>query len=520
MTLLGKIRSHRYRWLIGFILLGSCGCANRDTTTRFPTQAPPPFSASGEAAMPDPWWTAFDDPALNRQIGQAFDGSFPLAAALQNLRAARAIVRREASDFFPDVNGVAEIESVSVSGLPEVSNYALGLETAYQVDLWGQIESRVDAERFRAMATHADYHAVALALTAEVAVTWFSLIEAQAQLALLDEQIESNQTGLKLQEARFELGQIRSPDVFRQRQLVESTLEQAVVVRSRIEVLEHRLAVLQGRPPQLANYQTGTRLPELPPLPDTGLPSDLLRRRPDVRREYLAFQAADRDLAAAVTDRYPRLNLAGSVVSAAESPEDLFRSWFISIGSQLIGPLIDGGQRRAEIDRTAAVVRQRFNEYGQTVLIAMREVEDALAQERYLIQRIERLEKQVELARQASVQLREQYLIQEVGYLDVLSSITQEQALQRETLSARLQLVLTRVGLYLALAGGFDPSPQGLTVEVAPPTEPPQAEAIRSELPEELMPGEEAVQLNLPEPTIIRADEIDMEPPPETRPDE
>src|SRR6056297_1839009 len=151
MTLLGKIRSHRYRWLIGLMLLELCGCANRDTPTRFPTKSPPPFSAGGEVTMPDPWWTAFDDPALNQQIGQAFDGSFPLAAALQNLRAARAVVRREASDFFPDVNGVAEIDSVSASGLPEVSNYALGLETAYQVDLWGQIESRVDAERFRAM---------------------------------------------------------------------------------------------------------------------------------------------------------------------------------------------------------------------------------------------------------------------------------------------------------------------------------------------------------------------------------
>ena len=89
--------------------------------------------------------------------------------------------------------------------------------------------------------------------------------------------------------------------------------------------------------------------------------------------------AADRDLASAISAQYPRISLTGSVINAAESPETLFRDWFVSIGSQLIAPLLDGGQRRAEVDRTAAVLRQRFDEYGQTMLIAFREVEDTLA---------------------------------------------------------------------------------------------------------------------------------------------
>lgn len=354
-----------------------------------PTQSPPPFSASGHVDMPDRWWTAFEDLDLNHQIGGALEGNFTLAAALQRLHAARALTRREASDFWPDVNGVGEAESTFRSSQQDQSRFLLGLDAAYQLDLWGQIESRVDAERLRASATHADYHAVALTLTAEVARTWFSLIEAHAQLALLDEQIETNRTGLELQEARWGLGQIRIADVLRQRQLVESTLEQAVVVQSRIEVLEHRLAVLQGQPPQEALYEPGDELPSLPPLPDAGLPSELLNRRPDVRRDYLALQAADRDLASAISDQYPRISLAASVTSAAERPEDLFRDWFVSIGGQLVAPLIDGGQRRAEVDRNAAVVRQRFNEYGETVLVAFQEVEDSFARERYLLDRIE-----------------------------------------------------------------------------------------------------------------------------------
>ena len=259
---------------------------------------------------------------------------------------------------------------------------------------------------------------------------------------------------------RFGLGVVRSPDVLRQRQLVESTLEQAVVVRARIEVLEHQLAVLLGQLPQTASYDPGAKLPDLPPLPDTGLPSDLLKRRPDVRRDYLAFEAADRDLASAISAQYPRISLTGSLINAAESPETLFRDWFVSIGGQLIAPLIDGGQRRAEVDRNFAVKRQRFNEYGQTMLNAFREVEDALALERHQLERIKRLNEQLRLARQSAEQLTGQYFIGADNYLDVLSATQVEQRLQRDALSARLELVLIRIRLYLALAGGFDSRPQ------------------------------------------------------------
>ena len=472
--------------------MGLVGCANRKATRDFPTRPLLPFSASGQIEMPDRWWTAFDDPALNLQVDQALGGNFTLAVALQRLRAARALARREASDLFPDVDGIIDTDSIFGSG-PDRTSIAWGLDAAYQVDLWGQIQSRVEAERLRAEATHADYHAVALSLAAEVARTWFSLIEAHAQLELLDEQIETNRTGLKAQELRFGRGFVRSADVLRQRQLVESTLEQAVVVRARVEVLEHQLAVLLGQLPQAASYDPGAELPALPPLPDAGLPSELLMRRPDVRRDYLAFMAADRDLASAVSAQYPRISLTGSVINAAESPETLFRDWFVSIGSQLIAPLLDGGQRRAEVDRTTAVVRQRFNEYGQTMLNAFREVEDNLARERYQIQRIERLNAQVSLAQQASEQLVKQYLIGDADYLDVLSAIQAQQRLQRETLSARLELILIRIGLYLALAGDFDTRPQGFADSPSDP-DAPDLPADVLELPpglEELPPPEE-----------------------------
>ncbi|EMI18482.1 RND efflux system, outer membrane lipoprotein, NodT family [Rhodopirellula maiorica SM1] len=448
------------RKILAFSLLVVIGCAGRDSVPDFPTQSPPPFSQSGDLPVSERWWHEFGDPALDYHINQALESSFTLAAARQRLRAARAVARREASDLFPDVNGVADIGGTFGPGA-DLQNFVFGFEAAYPLDLWGQIESRVEAERLRAAATQQDYRTVALTLSAEITRTWFSLIEAHAQLGLLDEQIKTNRTGLLLQESRFGLGLIRSPDVLRQRQLVEATLEQEVVAKARIEVLEHQLAVLVGQMPQSAQYDPGTKLPALPPLPATGLPSELLQRRPDVRRDYLAFAAADHDLAAAISDQYPRLSLTGSLLNVADSPETIFRDWFVSIGGQLIAPLIDGGQRKAEVARTSAVVCELFNRYGQTMLIAFGEVEDSLARERYQIERLGHLEKQLELARQAADQLREQYLLEpDTDYLAVLTAITAQQRLQREMLAAQLELRLIRVTLYLALAGSFDPQPQ------------------------------------------------------------
>lgn len=437
--------------------LSGVGCAGKESAVSLPTQAPPLFSEAGTAPLRDFWWTTFDDPQLDQQVDIALRGNFDLEGALQRILQAQAVARREASDLLPDVDGIALAESSVRTDSPNAARWVLGLDASYQVDLWGEIGSRVDAQWLRASATEADLNVVALTLSADVARTWFALIEANAQIELLDEQIKTNLTGLKLQEARFGLGQIRSADVLRQRQLVESTREQRVVVMSRIEVLEHLLAVLQGQPPQEATFSPGSQLPELPPLPETGLPSQLLNRRPDIRRDFLALWAADRDLASAVSAQYPRLNLAASFTTVAESPENLFREWVFSVAGQLIAPLIDGGQRRAEVDRNVATVRLRFTEFSQTVLIAYQEVENALARERYQLQRIENLETQAQLAHQASLQLREQYLIGETEYLDVLSSMQQEQSLQRNVLSARLELILNRIALYLALAGDFDP---------------------------------------------------------------
>lgn len=421
-----------------------------------PLQDAPAFSAGGDAPLADRWWLAFDDPFLDARIEQALTNNYNLSAAWSRLNAAEALARRAQSDLYPEVDAVAGVERSESSTADDQTRIALGLAASYEIDLWGGIESRAQAERLRLEATQADYQTTAISLSSAVALTWYQLAEAQLQAQLVESQLEVNQTSLDLLVSRFAAGQIRSADVLRQRQLVEATREQLVIVRARQAVLEHQLAILEGRPPQAGAVLPGPALPDLPAAPAAGLPSTLLQRRPDIRSAFLRLQAADQEVAAAVSDQYPRLNLSASLQTIAERPQDLFEDWLFAIAGQAIAPLVDGGAREAEVDRTQAVRAQLLAEYGQTVLDAFGEVEDALAREASQAERIASLDQQLRFAEQTVDQLRTQYLNGVTDYLAVLTAVREQQQLQRDRLAARLDLLAFRISLYRALAGSFE----------------------------------------------------------------
>jgi len=438
-------------------LLVSAGCeAPPPPTEPAPFEQADTFSASGQAVLAARWWEAFDDASLNERVEVALQNNYDLSAAWQRIVAARALANRVDAQQSVELDGTAGVENRGGSGTTDQTQWSLGLAASYEVDLWGGIESQAEAERLRASATAADYRTVAISLSASVALTWYQIAEARQQLELIASQVETNQTVLEVLEGRFAIGQVQSADVLRQRQLVEATREQLVVTRSRLEVLEHQLAVLEGRPAQQNAELPAAALPVVPEAPATGLPAELLQRRPDIQSAYLRLQAADEDVAAAVSDQYPRLNLIASLSTQAERSEDLFREWVGSVAGQLVAPLIDGGAREAEVDRTQAIREQRLAEYAGQVLGAFAETEDALAQELYQTRRIDSLRAQLQLAEQTYQQLRNAYLNGTADYLSVLSAIREQQQLERDLLGAQLQRVSFRIALYRALAGGFE----------------------------------------------------------------
>jgi len=434
-------------------------CKTGEPPPEVPAQNAPAFSASGTEAIPDRWWRAFEDPRLDASVETALAGNFSLESAWQRLREAEAVTRRERSDLFPDLDGFfdAEARRGETGDFDEdEEQLSLGLTASYEVDLWGRIRSRVEAERLRARATYEDYQAAALTLSAEVAGTWYQLIEARNQRELLASQVQTNENVLRLLRARFGSGQVRSVDILRQRQLVEATREDLFEAEAGIAVLEHSLAVLVGETPQTYRPATPDNLPGLPSLPETGLPASLVQRRPDLRQALAQVRAANADLAAAISNQYPRLTLTATLGTEGENPGELFNDWLASLAGELTAPLFDAGQREAEAERSRAVLARRVADYGSRALEAFREVEDALVREEKQRQQLRSIGRQLDLAQQSLQRLRSQYFNGVSDYIDVLDALTEEQQLRRDQLQARRELIELRIGLYRALAGGFD----------------------------------------------------------------
>ena len=441
----------------GVVLLLFAGCSPKTTTTEIPVDTPEQFSAQGTAEPPDEWWTVFNDPKLNTLVDSALQQNLNLQTVWYRLKESRAIVERESAELFPTLDGSAQAEiNNRQSEFQQSQRFRVGLYAEYEVDLWGRINAAIDAQQYRAEATYEDYQAAAISLSAEIARTWFRLLEAENQLQLAETQVGTNEKMLRLIKIRFGSGQIRSVDILRQIQLLEATKERRINAEREVEVLEHQLTVLMGRPPQDELVYVPDTLPGLPPLPETGVPATLIQRRPDVRSAYYYLQSADRELAAAISNQYPRITLSASLSSGSYNIEDLFTDWGRGIAGNLLAPLFRGGELRAEVDRAEAVKQQRLYEYGDVVLTAFREVEDALVQERKQLQIIESLREQLKFSKQAIEQLRTEYLNGMSNYLDVLTALDEEQQLRRNLLRAKLNLLELRIALYRALAGGLN----------------------------------------------------------------
>ncbi|MGS2739775.1 efflux transporter outer membrane subunit [Sinomicrobium sp. M5D2P17] len=438
-------------------MAGFVCCSPKMKVVEAPIEKPESFSSTGHTVMPDKWWTAFRDKQLNILMDSAFSNNMNLTSIWYQLKEAEAIRKTQSTFLLPDIDASAQTAiSRPKPDFAGGENTQLGLSAGYEVDLWGRIRTNLEAEDFRLRASYYDYQAAAMTLSAEIAIVWFQLLTTQKQLKLASEQIETNQKIIKLIRARFGGGQIKGVDILRQRQLLEEAKDQHIIYETNLSVFKNQLAVLSGTSPQGFITELRDSLPELPDLPVTGLPLELVRRRPDIQREHNLLLAADRDMAAAVRNKFPRLSLNLSMQARSNEYSELFSNWAYTLGANLLAPILYWGRLRAEVDRTEAVKMQQLYQYGQTVLTAFQEVENALIREENQFKRLDVLDNRLTMAAKVNKQLHIEFLNGFTAYLDVLLALEQQQQLQRDWLEAQQELYEIRINLYRALAGGFD----------------------------------------------------------------
>jgi NodT family efflux transporter outer membrane factor (OMF) lipoprotein len=433
-------------------LLASCSVIIKDIPA--PITLPAKFSATGQGKQPDKWWLAFNDAALNQLCEQALGNNFSLLAAFNRLGQARAIAKKTGADLIPQVNGNF-LASQTTMRSPRNNDFALGLAASYELDLWGRIRSATNAAKLDASVAEEDVFSAAISLTADITTIWYRLIEQRQQLKLLDRQIAINRNNVTLLTVRFRGAQATAADVFQQQQLLESVIGSRYTVVSTIAVLENQLAVLIGKPPRAIALSNLDEFPVMPTLPETGLSLTLMQRRPDLRKAYFTVQAADQRIASAIADRLPKLSLSASVEANSPDLQSLLDNWMATVTGNLVLPIIDGRRRVAEVERNQAISAEALNNYATSLLNAVKEVENALVQERQQRLLVANLEQQVQLASQASNLIRLRYINGAIDFLRVLSALLSQQSLERSLLQAQVQLIEFRINLYRALAGRF-----------------------------------------------------------------
>ncbi|MBE0468310.1 MAG: efflux transporter outer membrane subunit [Methyloprofundus sp.] len=434
------------------LLIQACAMPINEIPT--PTTLPETFSQSGELERQEHWWLAFNDLQLNQLIDLALSNNFSLLSAYNRLEQAQAVAKKTSADLIPSISA-AFTGRQNYSDNTDNSQFSLGLNASYEVDLWGRIRANKNASNLDVRIAQENLNTAAISLSAEVAIAWYRLIEQRSQLALLKQQIKTNEDNVAIVTARFAGGQATAADVFQQRQTLQARIGDQTNVIATIKTLEYQLAILTGKTPRMLVLPEQAQLPDLPVQPQTGLPSELIQRRPDLRTAYFNVQAADQRTAAAIADRFPKLSLSANIDTTAPNLQSLFNNWIATLAGNLILPIIDGGRRVAEVDRNRAVAAEALNNYATALQQAIQEIEDALIQEQQQQQLIISLDKQHQLSEQATLQIRLRYMYGAIDFLRVLTIQITQQSLERSQILAKRQLLEYRIQLYRALAGSW-----------------------------------------------------------------
>lgn len=416
--------------------------------------------ASGEKQETNPWWENFQRPEVNRLMEEALAKNFDIRTMRSRLGQADALLATRNAALRPTLGATAEMgHSRSRNGDSGVTTgterYRMDLAAGYEVDLWGRLGAMRASAGAAYRAGAADLEAAAMTVSATLAEAWVRRVLAIARLDLVQAQAETETTRLRMQEKRFSFGLATALDVLQQREAVAQIRAQIPELNANILLEEHVLALLTGQAVTRMELDRDGTLPVPGPVPETGLPADLLAARPDIRAAGERLMAARWDTRAAQADRLPQLHLKGTAGLTAAGIRGLTESWLLDLAANLTAPLIDGGRRKAAVDLASAMADEKWIAYEKAVFTAIREVEDALVREAQVTAVLQETEAQLAAARATRKEARRRYLQGDDNFDVVLSAGNRVRSLEQTRLTHLADHLRYRIALYRALGGDW-----------------------------------------------------------------
>jgi outer membrane protein, multidrug efflux system len=416
------------------------------------------------------WWNFFDDPTLTSLVERAITGNLDIKLAEARIRQARAARGLVASGMGPVLDATGSYRRSQSSGSPAPGGddiegpltnlYQAGFDASWELDIFGGVRRGIEAANADLRSSVETRRDVLVTLSAEVALTYLDLRSFQQRIAVARQNLKAQEHSARLTRQRFEFGFASGLDVANAEAQAATTAAQIPLLEAAARQTIYGLSVLLGREPGalLKELSPPSFIPAAPPTAPLGVPSDLLRRRPDIRRAEAEIHSATARIGVATADLFPRFFIFGSAGYQARETSAWFDpvSRFWSFGPSVSWPVFDTGRIRSNIEVRKALEEESVLTYRKTVLAALEEVESALIasekeQERRtaLLDAVVYNQKAVEL----SIKL---YTEGQTDFLNVLqaqrSLFTSEDALAQSTSTISTNLV----ALYKALGGGWD----------------------------------------------------------------
>jgi NodT family efflux transporter outer membrane factor (OMF) lipoprotein len=440
----------------------------------FKENAPPPSIPNGSWKQAQPsdqvlrgkWWEIYKDPQLNALEEKVAVSNQTLKAATEQYFSARAGVQVAHAAYYPTLSAGPSISRQHLSqnrptavpgAVEQYGDFSLVGQASWEPDLWGQVRRAVEASRATAQASAADLANVELSIRSELAQDYFELRGLDLQMQLLDNTVVSYSDYLDLTRTRFKGGIATDSDVALAETQLKSTQAQDIDVGVARSQFEHAIATLIGEPASTFNLQQAPLSLSLPQVP-TGLPSELLERRPDIAGMERRAGAANAQIGVAISAYYPNITLTGTGGFESNNAGTWIQgpSALWSLGASAAELLLDAGRRHAVTEQARDNYEVTVANYRQSVLNAFQEVEDNLAALRILDQE-SATQAEAVAAAQRSLQLSTvRYKQGLVNYLEVLTAQTALLTNQRTQADITTRQFAANVLLIKALGGGWD----------------------------------------------------------------
>ncbi|HWA87182.1 MAG TPA: efflux transporter outer membrane subunit [Opitutus sp.] len=410
------------------------------------------------------WWKLFSDPVLDGLESRALAANQDLRAAAARVEQARAAAGLARSAYWPHLaadGAVVRERTSSTTGnvFPETltTTYDAPLTASWEIDLFGRVRRLGESARANAEASAAAFESVRLSLTADVASNYFTLRALDRELSLVRDTVSLRRRALDLVNARVTNGIAADLDAARAETELATTEADAASLANRRASVQDALAILVGAAAPEFSFATRDAESSSPPSIPAGLPADLLERRPDIAAAERLLAAANARIGVAKAAFFPAISLTGSAGFASGDIDRLFdsdsRVW--SIGPRLYLPIFQGERNRANLDRSRGAFDEAVAVYRQRVLVAFREVQDALTATRLLAEQSVAQDRAEASAQRAADLALTRYKAGYVSYLEVIDA--QRTALGTQRASAQLAALRLNasVALIKSLGGGW-----------------------------------------------------------------